>query len=103
MCVFQYACIVYINFAPPRVKSWLRHCPQRGLRQGDPLSPYLFLLCAKGLHSLIQQAENSGALNGVSLRSSGPKVSHLFFAEDSLPLAKANLTDCSTIMDILAI
>ena len=77
--------------------------PQRGLCQGDPLSPYLFLLCAEGLHSLIQQAENSGVLNGVSLRSSGPKVSHLFFAEDSLLFAKANLTDCSTIMDILAI
>ena len=48
-------------------------------------------------------AENSGALNEVSLRSSGPKVSHLFFANDGLLFARANLTDCSTIMDILAI
>ena len=77
--------------------------PQRGLRQGGPLSPYLFLLCAEGLHSLIQQAKNSGTLNEVSLRSSGPKVSHLFFANDSSLFARANLTNCSTIMDILAI
>ena len=58
--------------------------PNRGLRQGDLLSPYLFLLCAEGLHSLIQQAENAGSIKGVSLCSAGPNVSHLFFVDDSL-------------------
>ena len=75
--------------------------PIRGLRQGDPLSPYLFLLCAKGLHSLIQQVEISGSIKGVSLCSVGPKVSHLFFADDSLLFCRANSQEASSIMEIL--
>ena len=73
----------------------------RGLRQGDPLSPYLFLLCAEGLHALIQQAENSTKLHGVSLCREGPKVSHLFFPDDSLLFCQANDNDCQTVLDIL--
>ena len=41
--------------------------PNRGLQQGDPLSHYLFLLCAEGLHSLIQQAELSGSIDRKSV------------------------------------
>ena len=50
--------------------------PNRGLHQGGPLSSYLFLLCAKGLHSLIKQAKNNGTIRGVSLCKNGPRVSH---------------------------
>ena len=58
--------------------------PTRGIRQGDPLSPYLFLLCSEGLNGLIQQAVTEGNIQGVSLCKNGPKISHLFFADDSL-------------------
>ena len=75
--------------------------PSRGLRQGDPLSPYLFLLCAEGLHSLIKKAESNGDMQGVSLCRGGPKITHLFFADDSLLFTKATTTACEKIQSIL--
>ena len=41
--------------------------PSRGIRQGNPLSHFLFLLCTKGLHGLIQQAANLGEIKGFPL------------------------------------
>ena len=41
--------------------------PSRGIRQGDPLSRYLFLLCAEGFTSLLQKAELEGIIHGVSI------------------------------------
>jgi ribonuclease HI len=75
--------------------------PSRGLRQGDPLSPYLFLLCAEGLHSLISQASVQGEMQGVALCRRGPKITHLFFADDSLLFTKATTRDCAKLQVIL--
>jgi hypothetical protein len=45
--------------------------PSQGLHQGDPLSPYLFLLCVEGFHSLLQRAQISGDLHGISISRGG--------------------------------
>ena len=58
--------------------------PSRGLRQGDPLSLYLFLLCAIGLQGMLHNAETDGSIKGVSICRNGPRVFHLFFADDSV-------------------
>ena len=46
--------------------------PTRGIRQGDPLSPYLFMLCSKGLNGLLQKSVVVGDLRGFSLCQFGP-------------------------------
>ncbi|GLT98739.1 hypothetical protein SLE2022_162270 [Rubroshorea leprosula] len=48
----------------------------RGLRQGDPLSPYLFILCAEGLTSMLKEAEWRRLLHGVRICGQAPKISH---------------------------
>ena len=58
--------------------------PNRGLRQGDPLSLYLFLLCSEGFNGLIHHAVNEGKIKEFSLCRGGPKISHIFFADDSV-------------------
>lgn len=52
--------------------------PNRGLRQGDPLSPYLFLLCVVGLGALIKQAHQDNIIHGISIVRKAPLISHLF-------------------------
>jgi len=71
--------------------------PERGLRQGDPLSPYLFLICAEGFSALLQQAERDGRIVGVKVCQSTPSVSHLLFVDDSLILIRAP-SGCSSWM-----
>ena len=76
--------------------------PSRGIRQGNPLSPYLFLLCSEGLHRLIQRAANFGEIKGVSICRNGPKLTHLLFADDSLLFCRAIKEDCQKVLEILS-
>jgi len=56
--------------------------PGRGLWQGDPLSPYFFILCAKGLSALIRRAEWRGDPHDTTICTNAPVISHLLFADD---------------------
>jgi hypothetical protein len=58
--------------------------PTRGIRQGDHISPYLFLLCVEALSSLMTQADERGLLVGVPTSKRGPWINHLFIADDNL-------------------
>jgi hypothetical protein len=75
--------------------------PTRGIRQGDPLSPYLFLLCAEGLSSLLQYEEEAGGIEGVRVCRNAPSVSHLLFADDSLILMKADVLNAASLQHVL--
>ena len=75
----------------------------RGLHQGDPLSPSLFLLCADGLLALIHQAVRNKLITGISITRGCPRVTHIFFADDSILFCKAASEEChllrSTLME----
>ena len=73
----------------------------RGLRQGDPLSPYLFILCAEGLSSLIEAIENRGEIHGCKVSRGTPIISHLLFTDDSLLLFRATGVESSSIRRVL--
>ena len=76
----------------------------KGLRQGDPLSPYLFVMGKEVLDVLIRRAMEGGFLSGCNIRGgSGPplNISHLFFADDTIIFCEArkdHLTHLSWIL-----
>ena len=75
--------------------------PNRGPRQGDPLSPYLFLFCAEGLSFLLHKAEQNKSVQGLKINSGCPSISHLLFADDSLLFSKASTQYCVNLMEVL--
>ena len=77
--------------------------PTRGIRQGDPLSPFLFLLCIEGLNTLIVQAAIRGDIKGFALCRSGLRLTHLLFADDSLLFCRATDQQCGNILEILEV
>ncbi|KAL6227352.1 hypothetical protein ACLB2K_001311 [Fragaria x ananassa] len=78
-----------------------RLIPSRGLRQGDSISPYLFLLCAEGLSRMLTYAESRGFIHGVVVASGAPSINHLFFADDSFVFMRAEEEECTRLKNIL--
>ncbi|CAL1377035.1 unnamed protein product [Linum trigynum] len=75
--------------------------PTRGLRQGDPLSPLLFVICTEGFAALIRQAISEKRLEGVKVAPRAPRISHLFFADDSYLFLRGTLQECENLITIL--
>lgn len=61
--------------------------PSRGLRQRDPLSPYLFIIYAEGLSALIRRYKAQKWLHGIKVCHKAPSISHMFFVDDNLTIA----------------
>ncbi|GKV37508.1 hypothetical protein SLEP1_g45534 [Rubroshorea leprosula] len=101
-------------------RKWIRECLQtsmisilvngsptkqfsvnKGIRQGDPLSPFLFLLVAKGLNGLMQSAVEKNLFKGVRIGNGNIAISHLQFADDTLFFGEASEENIQVIKCIL--
>ncbi|KAH9670623.1 putative ribonuclease H protein [Citrus sinensis] len=75
--------------------------PSRGIRQGDPLSPYIFVLCVERLSHGINRAVTAGDWRPIRLARRGTPLTHLFFADDLLLLAEADIEQAGVINMVL--
>uniref|UniRef100_A0A803QRE0 Reverse transcriptase domain-containing protein n=1 Tax=Cannabis sativa TaxID=3483 RepID=A0A803QRE0_CANSA len=95
-CVRTVSYSVPINGVPQK-----KFEPQRGLRQGDPLSPFLFLLCHDVLSKLILRQQIRGQIHGISISRTAPAISHLMFANDTILFARANGRMATNILECI--
>lgn len=85
-CITTLQYSVLLNGQPSNVLT-----PTRGLRQGGPLSPYLFLLCVEGLGLMLHTAEVEGTVKGVVMCRGGASINHLLLADDCIAFCKSNI------------
>ncbi|XP_074314657.1 uncharacterized protein LOC141649888 [Silene latifolia] len=95
-CISTDSYSVLINGTP---SSILR--PTSGLRQGDPLSPYLFIICMEVLSRQLAMAERMKNFTGIKISRYAPTLSHLFFADDALLCCKATPNSFEVLRDLL--
>lgn len=89
---------VLINGSP--TKQFRVH---KGIRQGDPLSPFLFLVVAEGLNGLMSSAILKGLYKGVLVGQGRTMVTHLQFADDTIFFGEASEDNITTIKSIMRI
>ncbi|KAM6544726.1 hypothetical protein CsatB_025462 [Cannabis sativa] len=77
--------------------------PRRGIRQGDPISPFLFLLCNDVLSRIISKDQELGRIHGIQLARGAPAISHLMFADDTILFCRANSREAENLGKCLKI
>lgn len=75
--------------------------PSRGVRQEDPLSPYLFVICMERLAHMIQARITTKEWIPIRLCKKGPPISHLFFADDIILFVEASIMQAQVVKDCL--
>lgn len=73
----------------------------RGLRQGNPLSPFIFLICSEGLSSLMRLVLQEGRLKRVKVSQHGPIIFYLLFVDDSILFGEASIKGVWILKELL--
>lgn len=74
---------------------------ERGLRQGDPLSPSLFNIVGEVFHLIMENAKNKGVIEGIKLRDNMDSITHLQFADDTILFLKPDLENIRNVKRLL--
>lgn len=74
---------------------------QKGVRQGDPLSPFLFIIAMEGLNIAMKEAIDNGIFRGIQIANEGSVLSHLFYADDALFLGEWSKDNIDNLARIL--
>lgn len=91
-------CVKSVSY---NVTHGFREMGHRGIRQGDPLSPYLFILCAEGLSALICKYEREKWLHRVKIFRNAPVITHMLFANDCYICCKAKEEESCKLLELL--
>jgi hypothetical protein len=94
-CISSVSYSILVNGHPsPHFK------PHRSIRQGDLLSPYLFILCADVFSRMLSNKQDQSLINGLAIAQNAPKISHLFFADDNIIFCKANKAEATQLKEV---
>lgn len=95
-CVFNGNLSVLVNGSPTEQVNI-----QRGMKQGDPLAPFLFLLVVEGLTGLIRSVVSRNMYHSFKVGSVGPSITHLQYADDTMFLGDASMSNLWALKTIL--
>lgn len=73
--------------------------PQRGIHEGDPLSPYICVLCMEKLSQIIEGMVHESIWKPIQANKRGPLISHLLFDDDVLLFGTAIVKEAKCMME----